>query len=240
MAKSKYVSNKNETIALFKNPFLEYFSHIHPVTPVIVFVPILSACAYFGFQRVPAVYGVGGFLFGILLWTLTEYIIHRWVFHYEPKTDTGRKIHFLVHGIHHDYPRDATRLVMPLLISAPLATFFFYLFMAVFGNYYLLIFSGFVLGYVSYDSIHYATHHINLKGKIGGFLRSYHLRHHYEDEHTAYGVSNPLWDYIFRSIPSYMLDLKKVPDLDSKKVPQLPKEVEDRQNDILGEEAKTA
>jgi sterol desaturase/sphingolipid hydroxylase (fatty acid hydroxylase superfamily) len=217
MAKSKYVSNKNETIPLFKNPVLEYFSHIHPITPVIVFVPVLLACAYFGIQRVPLIPGIITFLAGILLWTLIEYIIHRWVFHYHPKTVTGKKVHFLVHGIHHDYPRDATRLVMPLLVSVPLAAFFFYLFMAVFGNYYLLIFSGFVLGYVSYDSIHYATHHINLKGKIGGFLRSYHLRHHYEDEHTAYGVSTPLWDYIFRSIPSYLIDLKKVPDLDHKK-----------------------
>jgi len=221
MAKSKYVSNKNETIPLFKNPFLEYFSHIHPITPVIVYVPILSACAYFGFQRVPVAYGIGAFLFGILLWTLTEYIIHRWVFHYEPKTETGKKIHFLVHGIHHDYPRDATRLVMPLLVSAPLATFFFYSFMLAFGDYYLLVFSGFVVGYVSYDSIHYATHHINLKGKFGAFLRSYHLRHHYEDDHTAYGVSTPLWDIIFRSLPSYMLDLKKVPDID---VPKKEKE----------------
>jgi 4-hydroxysphinganine ceramide fatty acyl 2-hydroxylase len=213
MAKSKYVSNKNETIPLFKNSVLEYFSHIHPITPVIVFVPVIIACAYFGFLSVPVLNGILAFAGGVLLWTLTEYVIHRWVFHYHPKTETGKKVHFLVHGIHHDYPRDATRLVMPLLVSVPLALFFFYLFMLLFGGYYLVVFSGFVLGYVSYDSIHYATHHINLKGKVGGFLRSYHLRHHYEDEHTAYGVSNPLWDYIFRSIPSYMLDLKKVPDI---------------------------
>ncbi len=214
MAKSKYVSNKNETIPLFKNRFLEYFSHIHPVTPVIVFVPVILACSYFGFLITPVANGIIAFLGGILLWTLIEYIIHRWVFHYPPKTETGKKIHFLVHGIHHDYPRDATRLVMPLLVSLPLATFFFYLFMLLFGKYYLVTFAGFVLGYVSYDSIHYATHHINLKGRLGSFLRSYHLRHHYEDEHTAYGVSNPLWDYVFRTIPSYMLDLKKVPDIE--------------------------
>jgi sterol desaturase/sphingolipid hydroxylase (fatty acid hydroxylase superfamily) len=240
MAKSKYVSNKNETIPLFKNPFLEYFSHIHPVTPVIVYVPILAACAYFGFQRVPLVTGLISFLAGILLWTLIEYIIHRWVFHYEPKTVTGRKIHFLVHGIHHDYPRDATRLVMPLLVSAPLAIFFFYVFMAAFGSFYLIVFSGFVLGYVSYDSIHYATHHINMKGKIGAFLRAYHLRHHYEDEHTAYGVSTPLWDYIFRSIPNYMLDLKKIPDLDSKKTEPEKTQAGTQEESILEETAKTA
>jgi hypothetical protein len=145
MAKSKYVSNKNETIPLFKNPFLEYFSHIHPVTPLIVYVPVLAACAYFGFHRVSWYNGVIAYFAGILLWTLIEYIIHRWAFHYEPKTEWGKKAHFLVHGIHHDYPRDATRLVMPLLVSVPLATFFFYSFMLLFGNYYLIIFSGFLL-----------------------------------------------------------------------------------------------
>lgn len=217
MAKSKYVSNKNETIPLFKNPVLEYFSHIHPATPVIVYVPVILICAYFGFQIVEWYWGISAFIGGIFLWTLVEYVIHRWVFHYEPKTETGRKMHFLIHGIHHDYPRDETRLVMPLLVSVPLAVFFYYSFMLVFGKFYLVVFSGFVLGYVSYDTIHYATHHLNMKGRIGKFLRSYHLRHHYEDEHTAYGVSNPLWDYVFRSVPSYLIDLNKVPDLDHKK-----------------------
>lgn len=229
MAKSKYVSNKNETIPLFKNPVLEYFSHIHPITPVVVFVPVILVSAYFGFLNVNVVNGIIAFAGGILLWTLIEYVIHRWVFHYHPKSESGKKIHFLVHGIHHDYPRDATRLVMPLLVSVPLAIFFYYLFMLLFWKYNMLVFSGFVLGYVSYDSIHYATHHINLKGKIGSFLRTYHLRHHYEDEHTAYGVSNPLWDYVFRSIPSYMLDLKKVPDIEIGNETEIEKNDRDKQ-----------
>ena len=204
MPKNKYVSNKNETIRLFKNPFLEYFSHIHPITPVVVYVPVIIITAYFGVLQA----GIGSFILsflgGILLWTLTEYTIHRWAFHYEPKSETGKKVHFLVHGIHHDYPRDATRLVMPLLVSVPLAVIFYFLFQLIFGDYNLAVFSGFVLGYVSYDSIHYATHHLPMKGKIGNFLRVYHLRHHYEDEQTAYGVSNPLWDYIFRTVPKYL------------------------------------
>jgi len=204
MAKNKYVSNKNETIPLFKNPFLEYFSHIHPITPVVVYVPVIIITAYFGFLRAGIAPFILAFFGGVLLWTLTEYTIHRWAFHYDPKSEAGKKIHFLVHGIHHDYPRDATRLVMPLLVSVPLAVIFYLLFQLVFGEYNLAVFSGFVLGYVSYDSIHYATHHLPMKNRIGNFLRVYHLRHHYEDDHTAYGVSNPLWDYIFRTVPRYL------------------------------------
>ena len=206
---AKFVSNKNETIRLFKNPVLEYFSHIHPVTPIIVFVPLLIVLSYFGFKEIGILNGVISFIIGILLWSLTEYVIHRWAFHYHPKSETGKRVHFLVHGIHHDYPRDATRLVMPLLVSIPLAVFFYFLFQAIFGVYYMNIFSGFIFGYVSYDSIHYATHHFEMKGKIGKFLKTYHLRHHYGDDHTAYGVSNPLWDYVFGTVPQQVREKKE-------------------------------
>ena len=205
---AKYVSNKNETIRLFKNPILEYFSHIHPITPIVVYVPLLAILFYFGAVEIGILSAVVSFLFGILLWSLTEYVIHRWAFHYEPKSEIGKKAHFLVHGIHHDYPRDATRLVMPLLVSVPLAIMFYLLFDFLFGNYCFNIFSGFIFGYVSYDSIHYATHHMDFKGKIGKFLKTYHLRHHYADEHTAYGVSNPLWDYVFGTVPQQVKEKK--------------------------------
>ena len=210
---AKYISNKNETVPLFKNPVLEYFSHIHPATPVVVYTPVIVICAYLGFLKSDVLTGILLFIGGILLWTITEYTIHRWAFHYEPKSDIGRHIHFLVHGIHHAYPRDATRLVMPLLISVPLAFAFYFLFDYVFGVYHLTIFSGFVLGYVSYDSIHYATHHFTMKGRIGNFLRVYHLRHHYEDDKTAFGVSNPMWDYVFKTIPRYLKTDDKIREI---------------------------
>ncbi|MEP7146938.1 MAG: sterol desaturase family protein [bacterium] len=205
---AKVVSNKNETVRLFKNPILEYFSHIHPATPIIVYVPFLIIMSYFGFREISFFSGVMSFIAGLFLWSLTEYIIHRWAFHYDPKTELGKKAHFLVHGIHHDYPRDATRLVMPLLVSAPLATLFYFLFHAIFGVYHFNIFSGFIFGYVAYDSIHYATHHMDMKGKFGKFLKTYHLRHHYSDEYTAYGVSNPLWDYVFGTVPQQVKEKK--------------------------------
>ncbi len=197
----KFVSNRNETIRLFKNPFLEYFSHIHPMTPVVVYVPVILIFAYLGFNATGLLSTLISFFFGVLFWSLMEYVIHRWAFHYEPKSEVGKRVHFLVHGIHHDYPRDATRLVMPLLVSIPLATLFYLGFRAVFGPYHFAVFSGFVLGYVAYDMIHYATHHFKMQGKIGAFLKTYHLKHHYQDEHTAYGVSNPLWDYVFSTVP---------------------------------------
>ena len=197
-----FQSNRDETIRLFKNPVLEYFSHIHPATTLVVYLPVIAVSLYFGIPGNNFLYIILTFLLGIFLWTLLEYVMHRFAFHSNPKSDIGKKIDFLMHGVHHAYPRDGTRLVMPLIVSAPLAVIFYFLFKAVFGKYYLITFAGLVLGYVCYDSIHYATHHFPMKKGLGKWLKEYHLKHHYVDSTTAYGVSNPLWDYVFGTVPS--------------------------------------
>lgn len=198
-----FVSNKDETIPLFKNPILEYFSHIHPATPIVVFIPVATWSMWRGLDHSGLLFMTGLFLLGVLFWTLTEYTIHRWAFHLEPTTALGKKVHFLVHGIHHDYPRDSTRLVMPLLVSVPLALAFFLLFDVLMAPYHWPFFAGFVTGYVAYDTIHYATHHWQMKSRTWNFIKQYHMKHHFVDPHTAYGVSNPLWDYVFNTVPEW-------------------------------------
>ncbi len=202
MSKRLFVSNRDESVRLFQNSFLEYFSHIHPATPAVVYIPISAVMTYFGLQRTSAGNFILLFLLGLVLWTLFEYVMHRFVFHYNPKTEFGKKIHFLAHGVHHDYPRDATRLVMPLLISIPLAILHYFAFNFIFGdNYFLAVFSGYLIGYVLYDTVHFATHHWKMTSPLGKFLKEYHLKHHYIDPDTAYGVSNPMWDYVFFTVP---------------------------------------
>ncbi len=205
---ARFVSNKDETIPLFKNPVLEYFSHIHPLTPVLTFTPVIAFTFYLGLQQISWIGMMVFFLLGIFGWTFTEYTIHRWAFHYQPKSALGQKVHFLVHGIHHDYPRDSSRLVMPLPVSIPLAIIFYLLFKTLFDIYTNALFSGFILGYVVYDSIHYATHHFPMRRGAAKWLKDYHIRHHFEDDATAYGVSNPLWDYVFRTVPGYIKERK--------------------------------
>jgi 4-hydroxysphinganine ceramide fatty acyl 2-hydroxylase len=196
-----FVSNKNETVRMFESDFMEFFSHVHPATPVILYGPVITWMLYAAFVTkklpVPAILGL--FVVGILIWTLLEYIIHRCIFHYEPKTRWGRALHFIAHGVHHDYPNDATRLVMPPVISIPLAVVFYFLFAITLGRYAPAVSAGFGFGYVCYDTIHYATHHFQMKRGIWRWLKQYHLRHHYHDDQAGYGVSSPLWDHIFRT-----------------------------------------
>jgi len=203
----RYVSNKNETVRMFKSDFMEFFSHVHPATPLVIYIPVIGCMIYLSVSdyELGALMIVGLFLFGVFLWSFIEYTLHRWVFHYQPKSAVGQRLHFILHGVHHDYPSDATRLVMPPSVSIPLAIGFYLLFLLVFGARITpAIFAGMVFGYLCYDMLHYATHHFSMKHGVWLWLKQHHMRHHYGDEHTGYGVSSPLWDYVFGT-----MDMKK-------------------------------
>jgi len=196
----KFVSNKDESARLFKNDFLEFFTHVHWSVPIIIYLPVT---AYFlvkagstpglGLQNVILL-----FVFGFVFWTLAEYILHRFVFHYEPKSAFGQRMHFLLHGVHHDYPNDSKRLVMPPSVSIPLAALFYGLFILVLGVVYTApFFAGFLVGYICYDEIHYATHHAPMKSRFWLAIKHHHILHHFRDPSRGFGVSNPAWDYVF-------------------------------------------
>ena len=194
-----YVSNKDESARLFDSNFLEVFTHVHFSVPLFVYLPVVTYMLWLAVQAaVPVMTILGLFLFGLLIWTLTEYLLHRFVFHYEPSSNLGKKLHFLLHGVHHDYPNDSLRLVMPPSVSIPLAILFFGFFRLFLGDVFVTpFFAGFIVGYLFYDMLHYATHHAPMKSKFGLWLKHHHMRHHYQSNKLGYGVSSPLWDYVF-------------------------------------------
>ena len=196
-----YVSRKNESARMFKSDFMEFFSHVHPAMPLVIYAPAIAYALYFAlWQREMSILAVVGlFLLGVFFWTLIEYVIHRHAFHYEPSSKIGKQFHFIVHGVHHDYPNDGKRLVMPPVISIPLAVVFYALFVLLFGKAAPAVWAGLAAGYVCYDSIHYAIHHFPMKAGLLNRLKQHHLRHHYHDDHSGYGVSSPFWDYVFRT-----------------------------------------
>ena len=110
-------------------------------------------------------------------------------------------MHFIIHGIHHDHPNDKMRLVMPPSVSIPLAALFFLAFWLILGDAAFPVFAGFIGGYLAYDYTHYYVHHFVPKSKFGKRLREHHMRHHFQDHRYGYGVSSPLWDVAFRTLP---------------------------------------
>lgn len=197
-------SQRAETTRMFDSGFLEYFSRIHPITPFVAWIPVILFVLYHSAQRhvLGALATAGLFCGGLLIWTLTEYVLHRWVFHWTKDTPLGRRIHFLLHGVHHDYPSDKDRLVMPLGFSIPLGVIIYGLYCMTMGPVYAEpVFAGMVLGYLGYDGTHYAVHHFRQTTRIGRFVKRHHMLHHHADNEGGFGVSTPLWDVIFRTMP---------------------------------------
>jgi dihydroceramide fatty acyl 2-hydroxylase len=187
---------------LFKSDFLNFFSRVHPAIPAAIFLPVVVAMEWIGADRGYAAWQLALLtLAGIAVWTLTEYWLHRLVFHWEPDNAFGRRMHFIIHGVHHDHPNDKMRLVMPPSVSIPLAALFFLGFWALLGDAAFPVFGGFILGYLFYDYTHYYVHHFVPKTEFGKRLREHHMRHHFQDHSYGYGVSSPIWDHVFGTYP---------------------------------------
>jgi dihydroceramide fatty acyl 2-hydroxylase len=187
---------------MFDSDLLDKLSRVHPAVPPVLFVPAIVAMVVLGF-----IHGAGAWTLlwlpgGYLFWTLTEYWLHRLVFHFEPENGIGARLHWIIHGVHHDHPNDPMRLVMPPSVSLPLAVLFIWGFSAVIGTPGFLPFgAGFLSGYLFYDMLHYHVHHHVPKTELGKRLRELHMRHHFQDHERGYGVSAPFWDHVFRTAP---------------------------------------
>ncbi len=194
-----FVSNKDETVRMFENDFMEALSRVHPSVPVIIYLPVIFIFLFRSFEmsKIPVMENLMLIVVGIIVWTLTEYTLHRFIFHYKPKSAFGERIHFMFHGVHHDYPSDSRRLVMPPSVSIPLAILFYFLFEAILGkNFVAPFFVGFLTGYLFYDLTHYAVHHFNIHNKFWLALKKHHMKHHYQNSDLGFGVSSPVWDKI--------------------------------------------
>lgn len=192
-----------ESIRIFKNPILESFTHVHPVIPLLLWMPVVAFLFYRSVtvKELSALQVILISFFGLLLWTFTEYTLHRFVFHWNAKSRAGKYFVFLFHGLHHDDPQDPTRLVMPPVPAILIVSLLWVLFSAIFPAQFIdAIMASFLVGYLCYDYIHYATHHFPMTSPVGKYLRKYHLQHHYSGEQSKYGVSSPLWDYIFKTV----------------------------------------
>jgi sterol desaturase/sphingolipid hydroxylase (fatty acid hydroxylase superfamily) len=181
---------------------MEALSKVHFSIPLFIYIPVIGFMTWRAFDNgIAPLYYFLYLVMGLAAWTITEYILHRFVFHFEPTSNWGKRMHFIFHGVHHDYPKDARRLVMPPSASIPLAIGFYFLFSLLFTNktYLCSLYAGFIAGYLVYDMMHYAMHHYNFKSALMKRVKQHHMLHHYNDPTKGYGVSSSLWDEIFKS-----------------------------------------
>ncbi|WP_116125990.1 sterol desaturase family protein [Lewinella sp. IMCC34183] len=200
----KFKSNTDTSPPMFENKLLDRLTQTHIATPIVIFFLYAIGLLWYTetHTAIPVLTVMGLFLAGILGFTFTEYAVHRWVYHPpHGASDAYKQATYKMHGMHHDYPKDKRRLAMPPLVAIFLATSLLFLFELVLGEYSFSYLAGFVVGYALYLVVHYTVH---IYAPPRNFLRALwvnHSIHHYSEDDVLFGVSNPLWDYVFGTMP---------------------------------------
>lgn len=194
-------ATRERGVRVFENDILDWMSRAHPAFPALFWIPGAIAAITWGMMTGTAWYHMLWLVVvGFLTWTFFEYVLHRWIFHFVPESKALRRHYYLVHQIHHEY-HEWDRLVAPPMMSVTLGAFFLGLFYLLFGGHIWMwgFFAGFIFGYLAYDYVHFYTHFGRPKSKTAKMLRRRHMQHHTTYPNRWYGVSSPLWDYIFRT-----------------------------------------
>lgn len=200
----KPVIKTNGHARLFKNPLLEFLTISSPLESTITSISISICFCWLGYFLTPE-YGVLKatvyFLCGIMSWSLFEYILHRYLFHIAENAFPGSKrLAYLLHGVHHEYPKDVSRTLMPFVPKVLFSMLFFGLFYVILGQNGPFFTAGFLIGYYLYSMLHYAIHHFKAPARFR-FLWEHHLLHHHLYNEKAFGVSTTIWDKLFGTMP---------------------------------------
>lgn len=195
---------------MFDNPLLEKLTHTHAAVPITLY--LLIGAGLFTYSLFNALIGVLSavllFFAGWLTFTLVEYGAHRFLFHMEPDTPMKQDLTYKFHGVHHEYPKDKKRLAMPPVVSVLLVLGFFFFFRLLMGEWVFAFLPGFLVGYAAYLGVHYAVHAYPPPKNFLRTLWVHHSIHHYKDHDSAFGVSSPLWDYVFGTMPKQQSEKK--------------------------------
>jgi len=198
-------ADKEASPRLFQNAFLEALTHTTPTITIVhygsIIVLLFAAGAWYA--EFPAWRMIATYVGGVLFWTLFEYIAHRYLFHITEHVHgkAAERFQYMVHGVHHDHPRDESRVFMPPVPGTIMSAVLFgisWLIMGLDSSFFFM--SGLISGYLAYTFIHYSVHNKPPYPPLRK-LWQHHALHHYRYPDKAFGVSSPLWDYVFRTMP---------------------------------------
>ena len=206
-----YAPNGEGRKTIFQSRFVEFFTKTHPYVAISMFIIIGITMSYYAYSNsiLSGTQLLYLFPIGLLSFTLVEYFVHRYVFHMEITTKIKEKIQYGAHGVHHEFPNDRARIVMPPLLSLPLASILFFIAFFVAGKWAFAFMAGFFTGYGLYLFVHYIVHAWKMPKNALKTLWIYHNIHHFQDEEVAFGVTSHLWDRVFRTMPEIQVGKTK-------------------------------
>lgn len=187
------------TRQLFKNKWLEKLSRTHIAVPLIIFFSYAAGLLFWNIKNtsLQPVTTIALFLVGLIVFTWVEYMMHRYVFHMKTYTTARARLQYTLHGVHHEFPKDKDRLAMPPLLSITIGTVLLLMFKVLIGDFVFAFLPGFMVGYACYLAIHYMVHAYTPPKNFLKVLWVNHSIHHYKDGEEVFGVSSPLWDYVY-------------------------------------------
>lgn len=201
--KTKVKPQNSGTTRLFKNPILEKLTRTHYLVTLTLLTSIAAFLVYWSAAKIQFSTGqiIGLFVAGYFSWTLAEYLLHRYVFHMAPDNKIKAAIQYTLHGVHHEYPKDKSRIIMPPAGALLIGGILFLIFWIPMQDYAFAFVPGFLMGYVTYAFMHYAIHAYQPPKNFLKVLWVNHGIHHYKDDDRGFGVSSPFWDFVFGTLP---------------------------------------
>ncbi|MEX0904718.1 MAG: sterol desaturase family protein [Balneolaceae bacterium] len=201
----KEIKNRGQG-TLFENTFLEPLTKAPPQVSAVIYtlsIFLLLGAGYY--MQVVESFWSGALIFtgAVFFWTFFEYFAHRYLFHideYFPDSKFAGTLAYTFHGIHHEYPRDKERIIMPPVPGLMILVILYGIFLLVLGEYTYVFMPGFITGYLLYTRIHYKTHTTPVPAYLKSHYR-HHSLHHYKYPEKAFGISTTLWDRVFGTMP---------------------------------------
>ncbi|XP_057536525.1 dihydroceramide fatty acyl 2-hydroxylase FAH2-like [Amaranthus tricolor] len=187
----------------FANDILEILTRTKWWVIPIVWLPVVCYLVSVSLQRsLTAAQAATTLVFGVLIWSLLEYTLHRFLFHVKTQNYWANTLHYVLHGCHHKHPMDALRLVFPPAATAIICV-------PIWSVIRLLsspsvapaLFGGLLLGYIMYDTTHYYLHHGQPSIGVPKNLKRYHLNHHFRLHTKGFGITSSVWDHVFGTHP---------------------------------------
>ncbi len=183
-----------ERTRLFGNPFLEALTVISAPAFIALWGVLLPFLLVLALVVAPTIWAPLLIVAGLLGWSFTEYALHRYLFHFDAQSDLVKRWIFIIHGNHHADPNDPLRNLMPPIVSLSVGAIVWLACVSAIGPAGTWIFLGFMMGYVTYDLVHYACHQWPMKGRLARLLKVHHMRHHHLRVRGNYAITGMAWD----------------------------------------------
>lgn len=187
---------------IFKNPVLESMTKSNPQLTILFYTLLISFFIFLNYEYTRNSISTTLLIYasGLAAWTLMEYILHRYVFHIDEFFPKLKRLHYMLHGVHHEHPRDHERLFMPPVPGTIIAATLLGFWSLFLGKNAFAFMAGMSNGYLFYSYIHYSVHTKPVFHPLR-MLWKHHALHHFIYHDKAFGVSSPFWDLVFGTMP---------------------------------------